>query len=167
MSNFDKSIQLEIMNTLKIFYPNSIDAEAYNTLIKKYTHDVLLTNTEYLVSLGLMHHNAIMRSLSGSRVSPAFFQITGEGMTFISENSIGSDLQVQTIKIHQDTIDNLETLIKFSGLPEKEKETLLTKLKEHGAKELLSKGIDYTMANGPAITAMLATWARSKGYFQD
>lgn len=167
MSNFDKSIQLEILNTLKPFYPNGIDLYSYKTLLNSYNEDVLLSNAIYLADNGLIHHKAITRTMSGSHISLGLFQITSEGMTYISEDSIGADLQIQTIKIHQDTIDNLETLIKFSGLPEKEKETLLTKLKEHGAKELLSKGIDHMMASSPAVIAMLATWAKSKGYFKD
>jgi len=89
--------------------------------------------------------------------------ITHDGIDFLlNDGGLGAILKVQTIRLHNDTIVAIEDLISLSNLPESEKVSVASKLRElpasaitHLTNELISKAIAAAPAALPIIQKFL------------
>ncbi len=82
-------------------------------------------------------------------------KITAAGIDLIlkgnGKENLTDKINVINVNISTDTLTNLAMIIESSKLPPEQKETLLSKLKEHGAKELITQAISSGMSNSQNI----------------
>lgn len=138
----DRSLQNKALLNLKEKYPEYV---WYNELFHLPEDDYeqvhhLLSNLEYLKEHGLVVQRESYK-----------YTITAKGIDFITnDGGLSAILNVQTIKLHQETIDLIAQVIQQSTrIPNDDKQKFVDQLKELPAEttkhilfELVSKGID-------------------------
>ncbi|MDR5616892.1 hypothetical protein [Arsenophonus sp.] len=139
-----------------------ITREQLNALADKLGLEQLAADTSYLIKIGLIEPNAASFSIDRQ----PFFNIgcmalTAKGFDYANTDTIGSELNAVTIKIHKNTLEQLETIINNVNLPQSEKKTLLKLIKEKGAESVVGKCVDTLFANAGAITQILSELAKS------
>ncbi|WP_158302372.1 hypothetical protein [Sodalis glossinidius] len=66
--------------------------------------------------------------------------------------TVGSEINAFEIKIHKQTLDQLENLINAANLGDREKHSLLQMVKEKGAEAVVGKCVDIVFANAAIAT---------------
>lgn len=139
-----------------------ISAEKFDFLKETIGSDQLALDLNYLIKIGLVKKGAVDFSVSNFRFfSPHLMALTAKGFDYANTDTIGSELNAVTIKIHKNTLEQLETIINNVNLPQSEKKTLLKLLKEKGAESVVGKCVDTLFANAGAITQILSELAKS------
>lgn len=112
-------------------------------------------NLHYLQEHGLVRLELSTSKQVGTLTYPIFSaSITGKGIDFLEDDGgLTAILGVVTIKFHQDTLSELETMIQLNEtLPKEEKATLLQKLRnlpEEGAKTLVQELVKAGLQKAP------------------
>ncbi|WP_109391288.1 hypothetical protein [Proteus cibi] len=124
--------------------------------------DTLACNINYLQDQGLIKDGAIQLSGTGKFVYilPKM-ALTSKGFDYINEDSIGNELNSVTIKIHQDTINKIESMIHDASISDAEKTTLIRYIKEKGVESVIGKCIDILISNTGSFTKLLSDLAKS------
>ncbi|MGP1216168.1 MULTISPECIES: hypothetical protein [Serratia] len=155
---YDRSLQLEILNTLIEAAPNHLTRSKEEHLISKFQdYDHFVACMLYLEMHGLVTKPfAVSQSFDGVEYvfNSHTCAITHNGIDFLlNDGGLGAILKVQTIRIHRDTIVAIEDLIAISNLPEPEKASIVSKLRElpadaikHLTLQLLSQGAVHVPA---------------------
>ncbi|WP_338885166.1 hypothetical protein [Xenorhabdus sp. TH1] len=124
--------------------------------------DQLAADTNYLMRIGLVEPKAVVFGIDGHYVfNTNCMALTAKGFDYANVDTIGSELNAVTIKIHKNTIEQIETIIMSANLPESEKKTLLQLVKEKGAESVVGKCVDTLFANAGAATQVLSELAKS------
>ncbi|CNJ18823.1 Uncharacterised protein [Yersinia aldovae] len=152
MDKYNRALQLEILNTLIKVAPRPLTDEEENKLFDKFNnYDHFVANMLYLEMHRLIG-TPFNRSVTTDGVSYTFNSyncyITEKGIDFLlDDGGLSAILNVQTIRIHNDTIIALEDIIALSSIPEDQKKGLISKLRElpanaitHLTNELVVKG---------------------------
>lgn len=164
---YDRSLQLEILNALIDAAPRHLTEDQEQELIGKF-HD----NDHFVACmLYLQMHNLVARPFSVSQTNEGMeyifnshtCAITHDGIDFLlDDGGLSAILRVQTIRLHNDTIIAIEDLIALSSLPEQEKASVVSKLRElpasaiaHLTNELISKAVLAAPAALPIIQRFL------------
>lgn len=131
MQKFNRELQKHILTTCIISYPKNPSWRDYNpTKFPDIMHDdILLANIYYLSERGLI----TIDTPSNDDPYNLFEHIcaTADGIDFMMEDGgLKAILDIRTIKIHSDTIKQLEEIISMLNIPEAEKKGLLAKLRE-------------------------------------
>lgn len=124
--------------------------------------DELAYNINYLQNQGLIKDGAIEFLGVGKfgYILPKMAH-TSKGFNYINEDSIGNELNSVTIKIHQDTINKLESMIRDASISDAEKTTLMHYIKEKGVESVIGKCIDILISNTGSVTKLLSDLAKS------
>ncbi|EAB2832889.1 hypothetical protein YS65_000455 [Salmonella enterica subsp. enterica] len=152
MDKFDREIQKQLLAALYEATPNDIDEEKFNELqIAFGSEDNMIANLFYLSQHGLIS-NCITCDLSGWDINLSKLFITHHGVDFLRDDGgLGAILRIQTIRFHDDTLDELERLIKASSTATSEdKNKLISQLRslpadaiKHLTIRLLGQGLDH------------------------
>jgi len=151
----DRALQREILNDMRTVYPDKYCKKAPD----QYDHQIINFNLMYLQEHGLIERaqfgNAFIlddeHEDSGIAIQG---KITAAGIDFLeNDGGLTAILGVVTIKFHQDTLNELETMIQLDKtLPTEEKATLLQKLRnlpEEGAKTLVQELVKAGLQKAP------------------
>jgi len=162
--NFDREYQHKVLTILANDYPNISDAtgEWWQQEIKN-NLGVYATNVKYLEDHGLVKDGLKISFDQTGR--PYLFQpkipsITAKGIDFLSDDGgLSAILNVQTVKIHEESIKALVTLcIKNSSLSQEEKDSFIKAVKNlpaEGLKHLLTRLIDLGLSCGPQLSDLI------------
>ncbi|WP_340611896.1 hypothetical protein [Xenorhabdus bharatensis] len=139
-----------------------ISDEKLNLLGDMLGWDQMADDTRYLMNIGLINPDAVGFSFDGRYTFRTdFMALTAKGFDYANVDTIGSELNAVTIKIHKNTLEQIETIIMSANLPESEKKTLLQLLKEKGAESVVGKCVDTLFANAGTVSQVLSELAKS------
>ncbi|MEI9532970.1 MULTISPECIES: YjcQ family protein [Morganellaceae] len=169
IDKFDRSLQRELLKLLYDLAPNTPEQQALNDFAEKFgSMDYLVANLQYLKGHGLIDTD--FQSYIGGHVEVNTHKtkITSKGIDFLREDGgLSSVLNIQIIKIHSDTLSQLESFIIGSNMPEAEKMGLIAKLRElpasaiiHLTNELTVKAVLALPSALPLIQKYLAEMFR-------
>ncbi|EIC83976.1 hypothetical protein [Serratia sp. M24T3] len=167
MEKFDRALQLEILKILYDTTPTPLDDEQEKSLISKFSDEnQFIANLLYLEQHGLIF-SGVLKTAQMIGASFNFFanecSITSKGIDFLlDDGGLGAILNVQTIRLHNETIIALEDIISISNLPPEEQKGLISKLRDLPAdaikyltSQLLVKGVLNLPAAIPIIEKFL------------
>lgn len=146
MDKFDRELQKHILAVCIACYPRCSRTEEFKSPIMPFDEDKILANISYLAEHNLI---TIFSQSTDERYDLLdHLRATAQGVDFmLNDGGLTSILNVQTIRVHRDTITALEDIIALSNLPEPEKAGIVSKLQqlpsvaiEHLTKELVVKG---------------------------
>ncbi|KFC95711.1 hypothetical protein [Leminorella grimontii] len=150
---YDRALQLEILNALVNAAPRHLTDEQEQELIGKFqSYDHFVACMLYLQMHGLVSKPfAVSQTSEGIEYifNSHTCAITHDGIDFLlNDGGLSAILRVQTIRLHNDTIVAIENLIALSSLPESEKASVVSKLRElpadaikHLTLQLLTQGV--------------------------
>lgn len=139
-----------------------ISSNEFDCLLEEIGEDQFVQDLLYLIDIGLVNKDAGHLNLSGNFCySSHHMALTAKGYDYANMDTIGNELNAITIKIHKNTLDQIETIIKSANLPESEKRTLLKLVKEKGAEAIVGKCVDTLFANASVVTQVLSELAKS------
>ncbi len=104
------------------------------------------------VDINRAHLESLMNNIKMTATGYDVFR--REGLT-IKEDTV-------IIKIHQNTIDNLEAMIRSANIPDEDKKSLLSLVKEKGSEAVVGKLVDTIFANAGIAAALFMEAAKSK-----
>ncbi|MBE8598091.1 hypothetical protein [Xenorhabdus sp. BG5] len=141
-----------------------ISAEKFQFLIDELGEEKLAKDINYLQSIGLVQLGAV--GIGATDDEPYSFNLnkmalTAAGVDYANMDTIGNKVNVVTIKIHKNTLEQIEAIISSANLPESEKKTLLQLVKEKGAESVVGKCVDTLFANAGVATQVLSELAKS------
>lgn len=140
-----------------------ISDEKFQELVDKLGMDQLANDVGYLVNIGLINHNAIRFGIGGGYgFNTGSMSLTAAGVDYANMDTVGNQINTVTIKIHQNTIDNLETMIRSANIPEEDKKSLLSLVREKGSEAVVGKLVDTVFANAGIAAALFMEAAKSK-----
>ena len=161
MDKFDRELQRYILTACIGAYPRNTTWGDYAPSITTIDDNKLLANIIYLYQHGLIE----IEKDDTDDPFPLLARIkaTAAGVDFmLNDGGLTAILNVQTIRVHRDTITALEDIIALSTLPEPEKAGIVSKLRqlpstaiEHLTKELVVKGALSLPAALPLIQKFL------------
>ncbi|MBC8946921.1 hypothetical protein [Xenorhabdus indica] len=141
-----------------------ISAEKFQYLINELGEEKLAEDINYLQSIGLVQLGAVGIGTTDDELysfNPHKMALTAAGVDYANMDTIGNKINTVTIKIHQNTLEQLEAIIKSANLPESEKKTLLQLVKEKGAESVVGKCVDTLFANAGTVSQVLSELAKS------
>lgn len=149
----NRELQKELLEILRSEFPDPFisPCEIFGEDLEKEAE----FNLHYLQEHGLVRLELSNSKQVGTLTYPIFCaSITGKGIDFLeNDGGLTAILGVVTIKFHQDTLSELETMIQLDKtLPEAEKVTLLQKLRslpEEGAKTLVQELVKAGLQKAP------------------
>ncbi|WP_237388021.1 hypothetical protein [Xenorhabdus sp. Sc-CR9] len=141
-----------------------ISTEKFQYLIDELGEEKLAEDINYLQSIGLVQLGAV--GIGTTDDEPYSFNLhkmalTAAGVDYANMDTIGNKINTVTIKIHKNTLEQIESIIMAANLPESEKKTLLQLVKEKGAEKVVGKCVDTLFANAGAATQVLSELAKS------
>lgn len=161
MDKFDRELQKHILGVCIACYPRCSATEEFSSPIMPFDEDKILANISYLAE-----HNLI--TIFPRRTDERYeildhLRATASGIDFmLNDGGLSAILNVQTIRIHRETVTALGDIIALSNLPEPEKAGIVSKLQqlpsaaiEHLTKELVVKGALSLPAALPLIQKFL------------
>lgn len=149
----DRQYQNDLLTFLLNDYPGYEKAYEYCDKLQKEDENKYMANVVYLQNHELVEDGAELQFGANGRTYyrySAFPQITHKGIDFmLQDGGLSAILNVQTVKIHEDTLRTLlESSIASSSLAEDEKSSLKSSLGKLGFEnlkflttKLLDKGI--------------------------
>ncbi len=136
IQKFSRPFQLDLLKLLAFYYPDSPSIAESNEIIEKHSIPQYgyRANLMYLYQHGLIQKPYIASKTDlGDEYSFTLYNlaITEKGIDLIlDDGGLTAILSVQTIRIHADTINQLESIISSLDIPEAEKTGLKAKLRE-------------------------------------
>lgn len=133
-----------------------IDEETFCHLRETFGDDVLARDLTYLTSIGLVQADAAIIGADGMvHFNRGCMGLTAAGVDYANVGTVGSELHAIEIKVHKQTLDQLENLINAANLGDREKHSLLQMVKEKGAETVVGKCVDIVFANAGIATQVL------------
>ncbi|MBG6243539.1 MAG: hypothetical protein EKE20_17875 [Candidatus Symbiopectobacterium sp. Dall1.0] len=133
-----------------------ISSKKFDELTEKYGKETLAHDLKFLCDRGLVHPSAVVFGTDGGKTfNIGRIALTADGVDFANADSIGNELRVTTIKIHDSTLKNIENIIKSAELSNKQKASLLSLVKDKGAEAVVGKCVEMVFANAGLATAAL------------
>ncbi|MBD8159213.1 hypothetical protein IFU23_14000 [Pantoea agglomerans] len=126
-----REVQCRVMQILWEKYPYRSDEDTYEEIYSLFDdesdfHRCLI----YLEELGLIE-SGLIATFTGYSMDYCGMRLTREGADqVLGDESLGANLKVQIVKIHDSTIVALEDILLLSNLPEEQKKGLVAKLRE-------------------------------------
>ena len=166
---FDRALQRELLQHLYDLIPDTPSEQDLRKFADKFgSMNNLVANIQYLLGHGLINtgfHRDIGRDIEINSYETV---ITSKGIDFLRDDGgLSAILNIQTIKIHSETLSQLEAIISASNIAEAEKEGLIAKLRElpastiiHLTNELTVKAVLALPSALPLIQKYLAEMFR-------
>lgn len=170
MDKFPRDKQNELLTILYDKFPDELSPEEYDDLINLFgTEQNLYSNLWYLHRHDLIEYSLISIDNFSSNIigliQEESIKITEKGVDFIRDDGgLSAILNVTTIKIHNETLEKLEDIIKQSSLTEVEKKSYLGKLKElpvDATKHLVLKLLDLGLSRAPDVIQLISSYFQS------
>jgi len=171
MDKFPRDKQNELLLFLYDKAPNDLTIDEYNSLVKLFeTETNLYLNLWYLYRHGLIESfytksKALYDCDPVDYIEITYIHITERGVDFIRDDGgLSSILNVMTIKIHNETIEKLEDVIKQSHLTAEQKSSYLGKLRELPAettKHLVLKLLDLGLSRSGDVIQLISSYFHS------
>lgn len=133
MDLMDRDLQRRVLGQLAEAYPNQRSPEQLN---QNSTDRRWTFNMQYLAEHGLVEAKGVTMLSEGYRIH--LVRITAAGLDFIADDGgLTSILGVVNVRLHEDTIRALiEARIDASGLPEQDKLSVKSWLRQAGSEAL-------------------------------
>lgn len=145
------------------FLMRPISDDKYAELVSTIGEDALTNDVYYLVQAGLINRKAIICGRTGGFIlNKDDLSLTAAGVDCANADSLGNKLNVVNIQIHQNTIDNLEAMIRAANISEEDKKSLLATIKEKGAEAVVGRMVDYAFANAGIAAKLFYEAAKTK-----
>ncbi|HDL7461699.1 TPA: hypothetical protein PXN49_002298 [Yersinia enterocolitica] len=149
MSNFDRKLQLQLLELAVNHYPDSIDKRYIPENLLETDERKLLQNIAYLNEEGLIS-GGVMHLLAGKTPVIELITATKDAVNLLSEDgSISASLKVVTVKLHDDSLAVIRDFINQNVTDPEERKGYLQRIKElpadatkHIVLELLGKGLN-------------------------
>lgn len=114
--------------------------------------DIYRTHVKHIT--GLFLAKAVDDYSMGDRFAP--LEITSKGVMHLQgPDSLASQVSAVSIQIRPETIADLASIINSANIPQDQKDKLFMELGKHGAKDLITKGIDYAVTNPKVLIKLL------------
>ncbi|WP_141398619.1 hypothetical protein [Serratia sp. JKS296] len=147
MDKFDRELQRYLLTVCIRAYPRYALWNHFEPSKVMIDNDKLHANIVYLQQHGLIDIAPDNTDDPASLLQR--MRATAAGVDFmLDDGGLSAILKVQTIKLHSDTVDAIEKIITQSNLPEPEKVSIVSKLRElpadaikHLTLQLLSQGL--------------------------
>ena len=157
----DRQTQKLILDTAYDSYPDSISTRTFNKLVEiAVDGDMLVANILYLEGHGLIK-SGISRDISGNPFYKGGLIITSTGIDFLlADGGLSAILNVVTVKIHQDSIAQIEAFIQTTSLSPEDKKKYFSRLRElpfESTKHLLNKLLDLGLSQAPDALQLIQT----------
>lgn len=151
MDKFDRNVQRELLSYLCDIYPETADTSGLSPFFEKFGSRANFTaNALYLAEHELLVVKVSNEIGRGVTIIDQLTKITSKGIDFIRDDGgLSAILNVQTVKLHRDTVVVLEDLIAISNMSDVDKEkakSTLAELSTEALKTIVQK----------ATTALLA-----------
>lgn len=161
MDKFNRELQKRILKKCVEVYPRHTTFSQFTHEESEFGIDIMSANISYLAEHKLISIRA--RATDDPYSFLDNMRATVSGVDFmLNDGGLTAILNVQTIRVHRDTITALEDIIALSNLPEPEKAGIVSKLQqlpsaaiEHLTKELVVKGALSLPAALPLIQKFL------------
>jgi len=167
MEKFDRQLQREMLTILINAFPESPGKTEYeSSIISECHHLKLAANLLYLHQHQLIHIQRIE-----SVIEPEdwiwlfnYASVTCKGIDFmLNDGGLSAILNVQTVRLHHESIMALEDIIAVANIPEDQRQGLKAALRElpadtikHLMNELVSKALGAAPAALPIIQKFLS-----------
>lgn len=151
----DPELQLSILKNLEDFFPHACPSSKLDK-----TNPHFSANVNYLFQRGLIAEKEYREE---NLIQPFAIAITAAGIDFLRKNSgMSDDRDFVTVKLHDETMQELIAAIQSSSLPPEKKNGLIAQLRElrgesikHLTTKLLDAGLDSLPAALPLIQKAL------------
>ncbi|MDX8000429.1 hypothetical protein FE394_14790 [Xenorhabdus sp. Reich] len=138
-----------------------VSEEKLQFLGEAFGWDQLADDINYLIKIGLVNHDAIRYGIDGGySFDSGSMTLTAAGIDYANMDTIGNEINVVTIKIHKNTLEQIETIINTANIPDAEKKALLQLMKEKGAEVVIGKCIDIVFSNAGLAATVLSELAK-------
>lgn len=149
MSGFNRALQLRILEVAVQDYPNTIQPENIPSDLSDIDNDILLKNIAYL-SEEEMITGGVIDVMAGAFPELTLVKATRHAVNLLTEEgSISTSLKVITIRLHDETLNEIRDFITLNVPDPEERKGYLQRLKElpadatkHIVLQLLGKGLN-------------------------
>ncbi|WP_338858269.1 hypothetical protein WCU37_13965 [Serratia marcescens] len=141
MDKFDRTIQRDLLQYLCDIYPGTPDSNLIDRFAEKLgSIDILTANLMYLEGHGLIYIKLSNELGNRSpRVINSLTKITSKGIDFIrNDGGLGAIINVQTLRLHHDSVVVLEDLIAISNMSDADKDKAKSTLGEMSTEAIKS-----------------------------
>ncbi|WP_370556435.1 hypothetical protein NMD86_06485 [Edwardsiella tarda] len=152
MDKFNREIQKKLLEYLYEATPNNIDEDKFSEIKTDFgSEDYTIANLLYLSQHGLIT-KCVTEEFYGWNINLSKLRITHDGIDFLRDDGgLGAILRIQTIRFHNDTLNELERLITASSTATNEdKKKLISQLRslpadaiKHLTIQLLGQGLGH------------------------
>ncbi len=162
MDKFDRELQKHILAVCIACYPRCSATEEFSSPVMPYDEDKILANISYLAEHELI---TIFPRRTDERYDILdHLRVTASGIDFmLNDGGLSAILNVQTVRLHHESIMALEDIIAVANIPEDQKQGLKAALRElpadtikHLMNELVSKALGAAPAALPIIQKFLS-----------
>lgn len=156
MDKFDRELQRQLLLALYNATPDGLDYQIYSEMEAKFDGQLnLIANLIYLQGHGLLTCRINQYLDDDFEVDSGQLKITSKGIDFIrNDGGLGAILNVINVRLHSDTVDKLESIIKNSSAPVEDKASMIStlrKLPEDAIKHLNLKLLDVGLSRMPDV----------------
>ncbi|MBG3079056.1 hypothetical protein I4632_02270 [Proteus mirabilis] len=149
MLGFSRALQLRILEAAVQDYPNTIQPENIPSDLSDIDNDILLKNIAYL-SEEEMITGGVIDVMAGAFPELTLVKATRHAVNLLTEEgSISTSLKVITIRLHDETLNEIRDFITLNVPDPEERKGYLQRLKElpadatkHIVLQLLGKGLN-------------------------
>ena len=161
MSNLFEQVRRDMLSTLAKYPMQPLPESELDILYDKYDDEELLAAVRYLIAKGMIDPRAVYETNDGVHIDPDCLTLTADGYDIATGDKLGYEISAVTVKLHSNTLQHLDSIIKSSNLKEEDKEKLLAELKEKGAEHILTRCIDLTLSNAKTAGVMLMQYLQN------
>ncbi|WP_426576859.1 hypothetical protein ACP179_21570 [Xenorhabdus stockiae] len=140
-----------------------ISKEKLQFLGEAFGWDQLADDINYLVKVGLVNHFAIhFDDNGGYGFNPDSMALTAAGVDYANMDTIDDEMKSFTIKVHKNTLEQIETVIKTANIPDNEKKVILAFIREQGIETVLGKCLDTLLTKVDLATPLFSEVAKMR-----
>ena len=154
-------VRKDLLSTLAKYRLSPLPPDEYKRLQEKYAEDDLISAVAYFIEEGMIPSNALDSDFSGPFLIRSNLRLTSTGFNYATNDPIGNEINSITVKLHSNTLQQLESIINASNLTEENKKTLLMKLKEKGGEHFITKCIDFGFSNIKIASEMFLEYLKN------
>lgn len=161
MSNLFEQVKSDMLSTLAKYPMRPLPESELDALCEKYDEEELFAAVQFLIAKGMIDPRAVYELNDGFHIDPDRLMLTADGYDIAAGDKLGYKISGVTVKLHGNTLQHLDSIIKSSNLKEEDKEKLLAELKEKGAEHILTRCIDLTLSNAKTAGVMLMQYLQN------
>lgn len=161
MSNSFEEVRRYMLSTLAKYPMRPLPESELDILYDKYDEEELIAATRYLIAKRMINPDALREATDGAFIVSDCLMLTADGYDIATGDALGYEISAVTVKLHSNTLQHLDSIIKASNLKEDEKQKLLAQLKEKGAEHILTRCIDLALSNTKTAGLMLMQYLQN------